>query len=298
VPQSSDSRAIGVFDSGIGGLTTVRELFSRLPRESVVYFGDTARLPYGNKSGETVTRFSLEIASFLVRQHVKCIVVACNTASSHALDALRERFGVPVIGVIEPAARAAVSASTRGRIGVVGTLATVGSNAYFEAITRLAPRAMVQQRACPLFVPLVEEGWLDHEVTRMVANEYLAELKAADLDSLILGCTHYPMLAPLLKSAMGGNVRLIDSGAEAAHATADLLASKGLLAPPGAREPMHQFYLSDEPRRRSFARIAETFLGRALPPVSVVDQTDLPWYERVHDTEHGSVRHPATSPPE
>src|SRR5262249_39078953 len=185
VPQSSDSRAIGVFESGIGGLTTVRELFARLPRESVVYFGDTARLPYGNKSGETVTRFSLEIASFLVRQHVKCIVVACNTASSHALEALRERFGVPVIGVIEPAARAAVSAATRGRIGVVGTLATVGSNAYFDAITRLAPRAIVQQRACPLFVPLVEEGWLDHEVTRMVANEYLAELKSADLDCMI-----------------------------------------------------------------------------------------------------------------
>ena len=158
MPQSGDSRAIGVFDSGIGGLTTVRELFSRLPRESVVYFGDTARLPYGNKSKETVTRFSLEIASFLVRQHVKCIVVACNTSSSHALDALRERFGVPVIGVIEPAARAAVSASTRGRIGVVGTLATVGSNAYFDAIMRLAPRSFVQQRACPLFVPLVEEG--------------------------------------------------------------------------------------------------------------------------------------------
>src|SRR5436190_1381569 len=207
MPATHDPRPIGVFDSGLGGLTAVRELFRQLPSESIVYFGDTARLPYGNKSGETVTRFSLEIASFLVRQHVKCIVVACNTASSHALDALRERFGVPVIGVIEPAARAAVSASTRGRIGVVGTLATVGS-------------------------------------------------------------------------------------------TADLLAAKGLLTPPGAREPVHHFYLSDEPRRRSFARVAETFLGRPLPPVSVVDQTDLPWYERLHDTGHGSVRHAATSPPE
>ena len=298
MPVNGDLRPIGVFDSGIGGLTTVRELFARLPRESVMYFGDTARLPYGNKSKETVTRFSVEIASFLVHQQVKCVVVACNTASSHALEALRERFGVPVIGVIEPAAKAAVTASKRGRIGVVGTLATVGSNAYADAIARLSTQAVVMQRACPLFVPLVEEGWLDHEVTRMVANEYLAELKAADLDSLILGCTHYPMLAPLLKSAMGGNVRLIYSGAEAAHATAELLASKGLLAPPGAREPLHHFYLSDEPRRRSFARVAETFLGRPLPPVSVVDQTDLPWYERGHDTERGSVRHAATSPPE
>ncbi len=282
---NGDPRPIGVFDSGIGGLTTVRELFARLPRESVVYFGDTARLPYGNKSKATITRFAVEIASFLVRQHVKCVVVACNTASSHALEALRERFGVPVIGVIEPAARAAVAASPRGRIGVVGTLATVGSNAYADAIAQLAPRAVVQQRACPLFVPLVEEGWLDHSVTKLVAEEYLAELKAADLDSLILGCTHYPMLAPLLRAAMGASVKLVDSGAEAAHATAELLAARGLLAPAGAAEPQHQFYLSDEPRRRSFARVAESFLGRALPKMSVVDQTDLPWFERTHASD-------------
>lgn len=280
---NGDSRPIGVFDSGIGGLTTVRELFQRLPRESVVYFGDTARLPWGNKSKETVTRFSVEIASFLVRQNVKCVVVACNTASSHALDTLRERFGVPVIGVIEPAARAAVAASPHGRIGVIGTLATVGSNAYADAIARLASGATVHQRACPLFVPLVEEGWLDHPVTRQVAEEYLAELKLANLDSLILGCTHYPMLAPLLKAAMGANVRLVDSGAEAARATAELLAARSLLVPAGAPEPSHHFYLSDEPRRRSFARVAEAFLGRPLPKVSVVDQTDLPWFERVHD---------------
>ena len=282
---NGDPRPIGVFDSGIGGLTSVRELFARLPRESVVYFGDTARLPYGNKSKETVTRFSLEIASFLVRQNVKCVVVACNTASSHALDSLRDRFGVPVIDVIEPAAKAAVSTSPRGRIGVVGTLATVGSNAYAEAIARLSPRAVVQQRACPLFVPLVEEGWLEHEVTRLVAEEYLADLKAADLDSLILGCTHYPLLAPLLRQAMGPRVRLVDSGAEAALATGELLAARGLLAPADAREPQHHFFLSDEPRRRSFARVAESFLGRALPRVSVVDQTDLPWFERTHASE-------------
>lgn len=280
MPVNGDPRPIGVFDSGIGGLTTVRELFAGLPRESVVYFGDTARLPYGNKSKETVTRFSVEIASFLVRQHVKCVVVACNTASSHALDELRERFGVPVIGVIEPAARAAVAASPRGRIGVVGTLATVGSHAYADAIARLAPAATVLQRACPLFVPLVEEGWLDHDVTRLVADEYLAEMQQADLDSLILGCTHYPLLAPLLHAAMGAGVKLIDSGAEAARATAELLAERGLLAPAGAGEPHHHFFLSDEPRRRSFAHVAEAFLGRPLPRVTVVDQTDLPWFER------------------
>lgn len=280
MPVNGDPRPIGVFDSGIGGLTTVRELFARLPRESVMYFGDTARLPYGNKSKETVTRFSVEIASFLVRQHVKCVVVACNTASSHALEELRERFGVPVIGVIEPAAKAAVSVSKRGRIGVVGTLATIGSNAYGEAIARLSTQAVVMQRACPLFVPLVEEGWLDHTVTRMVADEYLAEMQLSDLDSLILGCTHYPLLAPLLHAAMGAGVQLIDSGAEAARATAELLAARDLLVPAGSGEPQHHFFLSDEPRRRSFARVAESFLGRTLPRVTVVDQTDLPWFER------------------
>lgn len=282
--MNGDPRPIGVFDSGIGGLTTVRELFQCLPGESVMYFGDTARLPWGNKSRDTVTRFSVEIASFLVRQHVKCVVVACNTASSHALEALRERFGVPVIGVIEPAARAAIAASPRGRIGVVGTLATVGSNAYADAIARLSPAAEVRQQACPLFVPLVEEGWLDHAVTRLVADEYLAGLRAADLDSLILGCTHYPLLAPLLREYMGPGVTLIDSGAEAARATAALLRERGALAPQGARAE-HHFFLSDEPRRVSFGKVAESFLGRPLPKVTVVDQTDLPWFERSHGAD-------------
>lgn len=286
---AADSRPIGVFDSGIGGLTAVRELFRRLPSESIVYFGDTARLPYGNKSKETVTRFSLEIAAFLVRHDVKCVVVACNTASSHALAELEQRLSVPIVGVIDPAARAAVAASPRGRIGVVGTLATVGSGAYANAIHRLRPDADVHARACPLFVPLVEEGWLDHRVTRLVAEEYLAELRAADLDSLILGCTHYPLLAPLLADLMGPRVRLIDSGAEAARATEALLEQRGALAP--RREPEHRFFLSDEPRRRSFGRVAESFLGRPLPHVTVVDQTDVPWLERAQP-----VALPSTEP--
>jgi glutamate racemase len=278
MPATSDPRPIGVFDSGLGGLTAVREIFRQLPGESVVYFGDTARLPYGNKSRETVTRFALEITSFLVRQNVKCVVVACNTASSHALEALRARYDLPVIGVIEPAARAAVAVSPHGRIGVVGTLATVGSQAYGEAISRLAPGASALQRACPLFVPLVEEGWLDHPVTRLVAEEYLTELRSANLESLILGCTHYPLLTPLLSDLMGPVVTLIDSGAEAARATAAILAERGQLA--DGRPARHQFFLSDEPRRRSFAKVAESFLSRPLPQVTVVDQTDLPWFER------------------
>ncbi len=278
-----DSRPIGVFDSGIGGLTAVRELFRHLPHESIVYFGDTARLPYGNKSKETITRFSLEIASFLVRQNVKCLLVACGTASSHALDEVRARLNLPVIGVIEPAARAAVAASPHGRIGVLGTLATVGSGSYTHAVRALAPQANVLARACPLFVPLVEEGWIDHAVTRLVAEEYLAELRGAQLESLILGCTHYPLLAGLLAELMGPGVHLVDSGAEAVRATAELLRAHGQLAPEsGPHGPHHHFFLSDEPRRRSFSKIAHDFLGRPLPQVTVVDQTDLPWFERVH----------------
>jgi glutamate racemase len=277
MPNTHDPRPIGVFDSGIGGLTAVRELFRALPGESIVYFGDTARVPYGNKSKETVTRFSLEIATFLVRQNIKCLVVACNSASSHALDTLQRRFEIPVIGVIEPAVQAAMAHSPHGRVGVIGTLATVGSNAYALAVDAVLPGANIIQRACPLFVPLVEEGWLDHRVTRLVAEEYLAELQEARLDSLILGCTHYPLLGSLIAELMGPTVRLVDSGAEAARATATLLAERGQLA---AGPPVHHLYLSDEPRRRSFSRIAQTFLGRELPTVTVVDQTDLPWFER------------------
>jgi glutamate racemase len=276
-----DSRPIGVFDSGLGGLTSVRELFRALPSESIVYFGDTARLPYGAKSRDTVTRFSLEIAAFLVRQNIKCLLVACNTASSYALDALSRRLEIPVVGVIEPASRAAAAASAHGRIGVIGTLATVKSGAYATALSRLVPAAEVVQRACPMFVPLIEEGWIDHPVMRLVAEECLAPLREARLESLILGCTHYPLIAPLIGELMPG-VRLIDSGAEAARATAALLGERGQLA---KGEPEHHFFLSDE--RLDFARIARSFLGRDLPPTTIVDQTDLPWFERALPESRG-----------
>lgn len=282
MPATHDPRPIGVFDSGLGGLTTVRELFRVLPHESVIYFGDTARLPYGTKSRDTVTRFSLEIAAFLVRQNIKCLVVACNTSSSYALDELTRRLELPVVGVIEPAARAAVAASPRGRIGIIGTLATVRSEAYPQAIHRLMPGAAVISRACPMFVPLIEEGWMDHAVTRTVASEYLLELINGRLESLILGCTHYPLIAPLVHELMGPVVRLIDSGAEAARATATLLRERGQLAAGPAR---HHFFLSDE--RLQFQRVAESFLGRALPETTIVDQTDVPWFERAAEKSGG-----------
>ena len=282
MPATHDPRPIGVFDSGLGGLTSVRELFRTLPSESVIYFGDTARLPYGSKSKETVTRFALEIGAFLVRQNVKCLLVACNTASSYALETLQQRLDIPVVGVIEPAARAAVSTSPHGRIGVMGTLGTVGSGAYPAAIARRAPGAAVISRACPLFVPLIEEGWTDHAVTRAVAEEYLVELRAGHLESLILGCTHYPLIAPMIADLMGPAVHLVDSGAEAARDVAKLLAERGQLA---AGPPDHHFYVSDEPR--NFKRIAQSFLGRELPPVTVVDQTDVPWFERTPPLREG-----------
>ncbi len=282
--ETVDLRPIGVFDSGLGGLTAVRELFRVLPDERVVYFGDTARVPYGSKSRDTVTRFSLEIARFLLRQDVKCLLVACNTASSYALETLKQRLDIPVVGVIDPAVGVAVTAgpprpagAPPRRVGVIGTQATIASGAYAAAIERVAPGTRVVSCACPLFVPLVEEGWLEHPVTRGVAEEYLAELRREPPDSLILACTHYPLIAPLLQSLLGAGVRLVDSGAEAALATAGLLRRHGLLAAPGAA-PVHHFYLSDE--RLSFAHVARAFLGRELPPTSIVDQTDLPWYER------------------
>ena len=270
------NRPIAVFDSGVGGLTVLTALKHRWPNENFVYLADTARLPYGSKSRETVTRFSLEIASFLVRQNVKCLLVACNTASSYAIETLSRHLDVPVVGVVEPAARAAVAASPHGRIGVIGTLGTIGSGAYARAVEAQAPGTVVLSRACPLFVPLIEEGWIDHPVSRAVAEEYLRELGNEGPDSLILGCTHYPLIAPLIAEIMGPKVRLIDSGAEAARATATLLTERGLLA---AGPPEHRFYVSDQPG--NFTRIAQAFLGRELPGTTVVDQTDQPWFERV-----------------
>jgi glutamate racemase len=266
----SDPRPLGVFDSGIGGLTVVRELLSILPDEELVYYGDVARLPYGNKSKETVTRFSKEIVHFLLERDVKAIVVACNTASALALPELADGVGVPVVGVIEPGARAAAALAARGRgkLGVIATASTVRSGAYGKALRALAPGVEVDEQACPLFVPLVEEGWTHHDVTRLVAREYLANIAAHELDALVLGCTHYPLLKDVIAETVGAGVRLVDSGAETAHAARALLEREGLLAPAGRGAEHHAIYLSDQPA--AFQATAERFLGRALPPVEVV----------------------------
>jgi glutamate racemase len=262
----TSSRPIGVFDSGIGGLTVAHEIMRQLPAERLVYFGDTAHVPYGPKSPDTVRRYSREIAGFLMRQDVKAMVVACNTATAHALPMLQEEFNVPVVGVIEPGARAAVRASAGGHIGIVGTAGTIGSGAYERALHMMEPALRVTSRACPLFVPLVEEGWVDHPVTWAVAREYLEPLVDAGVDTLVLACTHYPLLKPLICRLVGPGVRLIDSAAETAAELGRVLRAAGL-AREDSGEPPHRFVASDDPTQ--FLRLGQRFLGDAIERVEI-----------------------------
>jgi glutamate racemase len=257
---------LGVFDSGIGGLTVARALFERLPRESVIYYGDTARVPYGPKSPETVRRYSAEILAYLLQRGVKAVVVACNTSTAHALDSLRARAPVPVVGVIEPGARAAIAATKSGAIGVIGTAGTIASGAYERAIKALRPDARVHAQPCPLLVPLVEEGWFDHPAAELIAREYLEPLRKAGVDVLVLGCTHYPLLKPLLARVMGSGVTLVDSAEETAKAVASELEARGLLASGGSHE--HRFVVSDD--EPHFRKVGARFLGEKLTQVEVV----------------------------
>ena len=263
----TDARPIGIWDSGLGGLTVARAVAARLPAERILYFGDTARVPYGTKGEETVRRFARENSAFLLERGVKLMVVACNTASALALSALAAELPVPVLGVIEPGAEAAVAATRSGIVGVIGTPATISSGAYAAALTGLRGGLSVESRACPLFVPLVEEGWLDHAATRLVAAEYLAPLKAAGVDTLVLGCTHYPLLGPLLQELMGVGVRLVDSAEETAKTVAARLAAAGALAPAGGGAL--ECFVSDLPLR--FRQVGERFLGRAIDSIQLVD---------------------------
>lgn len=258
-------RPVGVFDSGIGGLTVMHALMERLPGESLVYFGDTARVPYGPKSPATVARFSIENVELLVGYGVKAVVVACNTATAHALPVLRARFNLPIVGVVGPGARAAAAATAAGRVGVIGTHGTVASGAYERALKELVPDLSVISRACPLFVPLAEEGLVDHPATRLIAAEYLAPFLADGIDTLILGCTHYPLLKGVIAEALPG-VRLIDSAEETARETAELLAREGLARTDGA--PAHRWLVSDLPDQ--FLRVGQRFLGERLGSVDVV----------------------------
>ncbi len=260
-------RPIGVFDSGVGGLTVVRELWRQLPHESVVYFGDTARVPYGPKSPDAVRRYAREAVAFLLSRGVKLIVVACNTATAHAVEMLRREVAVPVLGVIEPGARAAVGATRSGRIGVIGTAGTIASGAYDREVRRLLKGARVFAQPCPLFVPLVEEGWVDHPATRLIAEEYLRPLRDVDIDVLVLGCTHYPRLKPTIEEVLGPAIGLVDSAEETVADVRGLLAGRDLLraSPP----PVHTFAVSDSPLH--FRETARHFLGVAPADVERVD---------------------------
>jgi glutamate racemase len=259
------SAPIGLFDSGLGGLTVAHAIMRQLPGESLVYFGDTARVPYGPKSPDTVRRYSREISSFLIEQGVKAIVVACNTATAHALPALREELEVPVIGVVEPGARAAVRATRTGHIGVIGTAGTIRSEAYLRAIRAESADATVIALPCPLFVPLVEEGWTTHEATRLIAREYLAPFLGDAVDTLVLGCTHYPLLKPMIAEIVGPGVRLIDSAEETAADTRRMLAVNELESRDG--NAAYRFIASDDAQQ--FLTLGRRFFGASIERVEI-----------------------------
>ena len=264
-PQSE--APIGIFDSGVGGLTVFRAIEHRLPNESLIYLGDTARIPYGVRSPSTIERYSLECASFVQSRGVKAIVIACNTASALAANYLRSRFELPITGVIRPGSRRAVEKTRNGHIGVIATEATIGSGAYERAMLAIRSGLEITSRACPLFVPLAEEGWLNHSVTRQVAEEYLAELRSSRVDTLVLGCTHYPILRPVIEETMGDHISYVDSGEAVADEVAKLLEERGLLRK-GDQPRIEEFYVTDSADR--FRRVAELFLGRPLESVTTV----------------------------
>ena len=258
--MTNKDSAIGVFDSGIGGLTVLHQIIETLPRENTVYLGDTARAPYGTKSVETVLRYSFENSQFLVDKDVKIVVVACNTSTAIALDRLQDTLTIPVVGVIEPGVRRAVKSTKNKRVGVIGTEATIQSGAYTRALKAADARIEVYSRACPLFVPLVEEGWTDNAVVEMTVQAYLGSLKQSGIDTLILGCTHYPLLKKAIRKFMGGTVRLVDSAEETANEVEQVLKQSALGRKAG--KGGHSFFVTDAPDR--FIRVGRRFLGEKV----------------------------------
>lgn len=254
---------IGVFDSGIGGLTVVAELRRRLPRERILYLGDTARVPYGGKSPETVTRYSREISDLLLAEGAKMIIVACNTASALAVPSLSESYPIPIIGVLEPGAAAAVQATRSGRIGVIGTKATIGSGAYSKAIRVLKPELIVFGNACPLLVPLIEEGCFDDDITKAVLNRYLEPMLENGIDTLVLGCTHYPLLKSAIRRACGDQVALVDSAENCALAVQSMI----MEMPPTSSDPRLDILLTDP--AEDFLRLAEKSLDLRIDSLQI-----------------------------
>ncbi len=265
---------IGVFDSGVGGLTVVREIMRQIPNEKIIYFGDTARVPYGSKSKDTVTRFSGQIVRFLRTFQVKTIVVACNTASAYALDELEEDADIPVMGVLKPGAKAAVEATRNGRVGVIGTEATIGSGMYSKYIKELSKNVTIYGKACPLFVPLIEEGLWEDPVTDEIAGRYLAELIDIDIDTLILGCTHYPLIRSTLGRLVGGRVSLVNPAYETARELKDMLLEMDMLndEEPKLGSNRYQFYVSDKAEK--FVRFANSIIKYGILSAKTIHLED------------------------
>jgi glutamate racemase len=255
------NRPIGIFDSGVGGLTVVKQMFKRLPGEEIVYLGDTARVPYGIKSPETIKRFAVENADFLMEFKVKLIVVACNTASSTSLDVLRKRFKIPIVGVIKPGAEKAVQITRNNKVGIIGTYTTIKSKAYEKEIRYFSRDVEAVSMPCPLLVPLVEEGWLKEDVTFDIVKKYLRPLMAKKIDTLILGCTHYPLLKPVISKVVSKEVRIVDSASSVADEVYNILMSFGALRE-DARRPHHRFFATDAVEH--FVRVGEKFLGTKI----------------------------------
>ena len=265
---SGSSKSIGVFDSGVGGLTVVREILRQLPNESVTYLGDTARVPYGPRGEETITRFALELARFLLQREVKALVIACNTVSATAADAIRAISPVPVLDVVVPTVRAAVDATRSGEIGVIGTVSTVRSGIYERLARQIRSDVRVSGQPCPLFVPIAEENLTDHPVARLMADEYLSAFEGTHVDALILGCTHYPLLRDVVGQVMGPDVRLVDSAEPTVRDLRKLLEEQSLLR---AGAPEHRFYVTDASYK--FLQIANAILERDVS--SLVEQVSL-----------------------
>ncbi len=271
----SDPRPIGMFDSGLGGLTVAREVFRCMPGETVLYLGDTARCPYGGRSEETIRTFGMQDARFLVEQDIKMLIVACNTVSSVALDHIRAEINeIPVVGVVAPGARAAVQRTTRKKVGVVGTAATIRTGSYEKAIHDLDASITTYAKACPLFVPLVEEGLLDADITRLAAQHYLDDLVAVGIDCLILGCTHYPLLLETVQAAVGGGIQILDSALWAARESRDILfAMQALSGGSSGGMEKSRFFVTDITPQ--FAQSAGRFLGAALPAIEKIELEQL-----------------------
>lgn len=263
----SNKAPIGVFDSGVGGLTVVKEIMNQIPGETIIYFGDTARLPYGSKSKETITTYTRQIVRFLLAKDVKAIVVACNTASAFALETVKAEVNVPMLGVVKPGARVAAETTKNGKIGVIGTEGTIRSGIYNEFLSKTNPQVKVYGKACPLFVPLVEEGLIDDPITMEMARRYIGELLQFDIDTLVLGCTHYPLLRKTIRKVVGDQIELVNPAYETAKSLKEILAERSL-ENDCVRKTDHRFYVSDGAEK--FKRFANSIL-----PCEVLETKDV-----------------------